>query len=72
MSEITTITAKKIIAYHKGIKRWEAENFGKVWVVWNFNDKNLKNLFEIKWDEFDKFLSNWKREHKGFSLEFNN
>jgi len=68
----TEISAKRIVAHLKGLKRWESENFGNVWVVWNFNDDDLKDIFELKWWEIDGFLKNWKEQNKGFRLEFIN
>jgi len=64
---------KRIIAHNHGKKMWETENFGNVWVVWNFNDKSLQSSpFELKWPEINEWIEQWKKENKESILEFLN
>ena len=38
----------------------EAEKMGKVWVVWNYNDKDRKDLFELENNEMSMLIKEYK------------
>jgi hypothetical protein len=59
---------KRIIGYRVNCKKaFELENFGKVWVFFNYDLKDYKDVCEFTLDEAIKFLKDMNK--RGISYE---
>jgi hypothetical protein len=60
-------TYKQIYIYRKSGKlEFEAENFGKVWVVWNYCSNDYKEIFELYPEEMLEFYREISKKGRKF------
>jgi len=52
----------------KGKHKIEIENFGNVYVIWEYNKDLLKSNLELKEWEIEDFIKGWEKEGYHFTI----